>query len=214
MELAEAGDRERHQRRGRGLERRRPQPPAAQAGDRLQLGLGLGEPGHDRLGVADDGLARVGEADATRAALHERRARLALERGDLLRDGGLGERQRLGRRGERAAHRDLAEHTHAADVEHQPNLYHPLRTFICTDGPLTLSCAEPLNSHMPAPAWKVWGALWIVYIVWGSTYLAIRVMVETVPPLLGAGVRFAVAGRSWSACSPCAGGCGPRARSC
>lgn len=47
---------------------------------------------------------------------------------------------------------------------------------------------------MPAPAWKVWGALWIVYIVWGSTYLAIRVMVETVPPLLGAGVRFTVAG--------------------
>ena len=45
-----------------------------------------------------------------------------------------------------------------------------------------------------APAWKVWGGLWIVYLVWGSTYLAIRVMVETVPPLLGAGVRFAVAG--------------------
>ena len=45
----------------------------------------------------------------------------------------------------------------------------------------------------PAPAWKVWGALWIVYLVWGSTYLAIRVMVETVPPLLGAGVRFLVA---------------------
>jgi drug/metabolite transporter (DMT)-like permease len=46
----------------------------------------------------------------------------------------------------------------------------------------------------PAPAWKVWGALWTVYLVWGSTYLAIRVMVETVPPLLGAGARFAVAG--------------------
>jgi drug/metabolite transporter (DMT)-like permease len=45
-----------------------------------------------------------------------------------------------------------------------------------------------------APAWRVWTALWIVYLVWGSTYLAIRVMVETVPPLLGAGVRFAVAG--------------------
>ena len=45
-----------------------------------------------------------------------------------------------------------------------------------------------------APAWKVWTGLWIVYIVWGSTYLAIRVMVETVPPLLGAGVRFGVAG--------------------
>jgi drug/metabolite transporter (DMT)-like permease len=45
-----------------------------------------------------------------------------------------------------------------------------------------------------APAWQVWTGLWIVYLVWGSTYLAIRVMVETVPPLLGAGVRFAVAG--------------------
>jgi drug/metabolite transporter (DMT)-like permease len=45
-----------------------------------------------------------------------------------------------------------------------------------------------------APAWKLWGGLWIVYVIWGSTYLAIRVMVETVPPLLGAGTRFAVAG--------------------
>ena len=45
-----------------------------------------------------------------------------------------------------------------------------------------------------APGWLVWTALWIVYIVWGSTYLAIRVVVETIPPLLGAGVRFGVAG--------------------
>jgi drug/metabolite transporter (DMT)-like permease len=44
------------------------------------------------------------------------------------------------------------------------------------------------------PAWRVWTGLWIVYIVWGSTYLAIRVMVETVPPLLGASARFVVAG--------------------
>jgi drug/metabolite transporter (DMT)-like permease len=49
-------------------------------------------------------------------------------------------------------------------------------------------------THDTAPAWKVWGALWTIYIVWGSTYLAIRVMVETVPPLLGAGTRFLVAG--------------------
>ena len=34
----------------------------------------------------------------------------------------------------------------------------------------------------------------IVYLGWGSTYLAIRVMVRTVPPLLGAGLRFLVAG--------------------
>jgi drug/metabolite transporter (DMT)-like permease len=39
-----------------------------------------------------------------------------------------------------------------------------------------------------------WFALGTVYLVWGSTYLAIRVMVETVPPLLGTGVRFFSAG--------------------
>ena len=56
------------------------------------------------------------------------------------------------------------------------------------------SRAGAATTTAAAPAWKVWTGLWIVYIVWGSTYLAIRVMVETVPPLLGAGVRFTVAG--------------------
>jgi drug/metabolite transporter (DMT)-like permease len=37
-------------------------------------------------------------------------------------------------------------------------------------------------------------AMATIYLVWGSTYLAIRVMVETVPPLLAAGFRFVVAG--------------------
>ena len=46
-----------------------------------------------------------------------------------------------------------------------------------------------------APPWKIWTALWIVYIVWGSTYLGIALMVETIPPLLGAGVRFILADR-------------------
>ena len=40
----------------------------------------------------------------------------------------------------------------------------------------------------------VWSALWAVYIVWGSTYLAIRVAVRTMPPFLMAGVRFIFAG--------------------
>jgi drug/metabolite transporter (DMT)-like permease len=52
----------------------------------------------------------------------------------------------------------------------------------------------PAVARPEAPSWQVWTGLWIVYIVWGSTYLAIRIMVETVPPLLGAGVRFLVAG--------------------
>jgi drug/metabolite transporter (DMT)-like permease len=42
--------------------------------------------------------------------------------------------------------------------------------------------------------WRLWLALATVYLVWGSTYLALRVMVRTIPPLLGSGVRFLVAG--------------------
>lgn len=33
-----------------------------------------------------------------------------------------------------------------------------------------------------------------LYLIWGSTYLGIRVAIETMPPLLMAGMRFAVAG--------------------
>ncbi len=49
--------------------------------------------------------------------------------------------------------------------------------------------AEPAG----AP-WLPWAALLVVYVVWGSTYLAIRIGVETIPPLLLAGVRYLVAG--------------------
>ncbi|MQA07211.1 MAG: EamA family transporter [Pseudonocardiaceae bacterium] len=36
--------------------------------------------------------------------------------------------------------------------------------------------------------------LGVVYVVWGSTYLAIRYLVGSLPPLLGAGLRFVIAG--------------------
>lgn len=45
-----------------------------------------------------------------------------------------------------------------------------------------------------AQEWQIWLALGTVYLVWGSTYLAIRVVVETMPPLLSAGTRQLVAG--------------------
>jgi len=41
---------------------------------------------------------------------------------------------------------------------------------------------------------RIWIALLAVYIVWGSTYLAIRLAIETLPPFLMAGVRFVIAG--------------------
>ncbi|MGE5689765.1 MAG: EamA family transporter [Pseudomonadota bacterium] len=45
----------------------------------------------------------------------------------------------------------------------------------------------------PAP-WKLAAALWTVYLVWGSTYLAIKVSVRTLPAFLSAGTRFLLAG--------------------
>src|SRR6266849_653408 len=44
------------------------------------------------------------------------------------------------------------------------------------------------------PSWKTLLAFAIIYFVWGSTYLAIRVGVREVPPLLLAAMRFLVAG--------------------
>ncbi len=41
---------------------------------------------------------------------------------------------------------------------------------------------------------KIWIALIALYIVWGSTYLAIRFAVESIPPFLSAGLRFLIAG--------------------
>jgi drug/metabolite transporter (DMT)-like permease len=41
---------------------------------------------------------------------------------------------------------------------------------------------------------RAWAALTTVYVVWGSTYLAIMVAIRTLPPLLMSSVRFLVAG--------------------
>jgi drug/metabolite transporter (DMT)-like permease len=48
---------------------------------------------------------------------------------------------------------------------------------------------------MAAPTrWKFLTALWTVYLVWGSTYFAIKITVRTLPPFLSAGGRFLLAG--------------------
>lgn len=41
---------------------------------------------------------------------------------------------------------------------------------------------------------KVWIALGTVYVVWGSTYLGIKLAGETIPPVFAAGTRFITAG--------------------
>src|SRR3954453_13149606 len=53
---------------------------------------------------------------------------------------------------------------------------------------------RPTAVAAAAAASMVWLCLGIVYVVWGSTYLAIRVAVETMPPLLMGAARFTTAG--------------------
>lgn len=45
-----------------------------------------------------------------------------------------------------------------------------------------------------APLWQIVAAFAAVYLVWGSTYLAIRFAVESLPVFSYAGVRFVIAG--------------------
>jgi drug/metabolite transporter (DMT)-like permease len=54
---------------------------------------------------------------------------------------------------------------------------------------------ENVTSPSARPArWKILLAFSIIYFVWGSTYLAIRIGVLQMPPFLMAGIRFTIAG--------------------
>ena len=52
-----------------------------------------------------------------------------------------------------------------------------------------MNAAPPRRSPV-----AIWAALFVVYVVWGSTYLGIAVAIETMPPLLMSGVRYGLAG--------------------
>jgi len=68
----------------------------------------------------------------------------------------------------------------------------------------TAPAAAPLSAAPPAvapakalsaaPRWALFGAFAAIYLIWGSTFLGIRVAVETLPPLTMSGFRFLVAG--------------------
>lgn len=51
-----------------------------------------------------------------------------------------------------------------------------------------------MNSSIQPSRAALWLAFAAIYLIWGSTYLGIRVAVETMPPFLMAGARFAIAG--------------------
>ncbi|MDP9342891.1 MAG: EamA family transporter [Actinomycetota bacterium] len=60
-------------------------------------------------------------------------------------------------------------------------------------GRTTAAAADRAARSQATPA-RVWAALITVYVVWGSTYLAIREAVRTIPPFLMASARYLVAG--------------------
>ena len=105
-------------------------PPSSER-ERVELALRRGQAVEDRVGVADQQLAGLRQADAAGGALDQPRAGLGLERGDLAGDGGLGERERLGRGGEGAVRGDLAQDPEASDVEHDQSVYQSGGKIIC-----------------------------------------------------------------------------------
>jgi drug/metabolite transporter (DMT)-like permease len=53
---------------------------------------------------------------------------------------------------------------------------------------------KPANTREERHAIKLALAFVAIYVIWGSTYLAIRYAVETIPPLVTAGIRHSIAG--------------------
>jgi drug/metabolite transporter (DMT)-like permease len=53
---------------------------------------------------------------------------------------------------------------------------------------------NPANARDRSYAIKLALAFVAIYVIWGSTYVAIRYAVETIPPLVAAGVRHSIAG--------------------
>jgi drug/metabolite transporter (DMT)-like permease len=74
---------------------------------------------------------------------------------------------------------------------------------------IAVAPSEPNSADGLGMPWRIWLALAAVSLFWGSAYLAIRVMVEDIPPMLGGGARFVLSGLllfAWCAARPGAAG--------
>lgn len=63
-----------------------------------------------------------------------------------------------------------------------------------TTGADALAAAPSLPATAYGRPGAIWGALTSVYILWGSTYLGMAIVVEALPPLLSSASRFLMAG--------------------
>ena len=53
---------------------------------------------------------------------------------------------------------------------------------------------QPSTAKRPISRLLIWVGILVLYFVWGSTYLGIRVAIDTIPPFVMAGIRFVLAG--------------------
>jgi len=60
--------------------------------------------------------------------------------------------------------------------------------------PVIVSERKPATARDRSYGIKLALAFVAIYVIWGSTYLAIRYAVETIPPLVAAGIRHSIAG--------------------
>ena len=69
--------------------------------------------------------------------------------------------------------------------------------FFCLNSPISMSTIQPRSSRV-----LIILAFAAIYVLWGSTYLAIRYAIDTLPPFLMAASRFLIAGTilfAWAA---------------
>jgi hypothetical protein len=120
VRLVEGADRERDQRGVGGRRRADVQPAAPRAGESASSWLSAAVR-RSRITSAWPDQQLAGRRSGARRARSARPGGVpasAFERGDLARDRGLGERERVGRGGEGAVRGDLAQDPQAANVKH------------------------------------------------------------------------------------------------
>ncbi len=63
-----------------------------------------------------------------------------------------------------------------------------------SSSPTPVPATSTARRRAAAPLWLVLAAFAAVYLIWGSTYLGIRLAIDSLPPFLMAGSRFLLAG--------------------
>ncbi len=110
MGPTQGGDGGGQDRAGSGRDGGHPERPCDLVLGGREVRLGSGDRRRDRVGVADEHLASLGQADQPPLPLEQQDARFDLEDPELLGDGGGGDGHRLRSRPDGPAPRDLAQH--------------------------------------------------------------------------------------------------------